>query len=136
MVLLEAGACGVPAVATDVAGTQEIVTNGVNGWLSHTSDADALAAGMEKLMQMTPEQRCAMGERARRLVAERCGLDLVLDRWEQIYAKLLARKGDRTARLAARETLMRHRLISEQMRSAKVKVVGGYSTSSRSIEVN
>lgn len=136
MVLLEAGACGLPAVATDVAGTREVLVNGMNGWLSHAGEAEALTTAMEKLMCMTPEQRHAMSERARRHVVEHYSLEVVLDQWEQLYAKLLARNGDRKARLAARETLMRYRLISEQMRSASVKLVGGYSASRRSIEVN
>ena len=40
MVLLEAGACGVPAVATDVPGTREVLIDGVNGWLARAGDPE------------------------------------------------------------------------------------------------
>jgi glycosyltransferase involved in cell wall biosynthesis len=95
MVLLEAGACGLPVVATDVAGSREVVVNGETGWLARVGDAGALAKAMAELMQMPPEKRRAMGERARRHVAEQFGLETVLDRWEHLYAELL---GEKTAR--------------------------------------
>ena len=69
MVLLEAGACGLPAVATDVPGTREVIVNGETGWLAPAGDADALAQAMAKLMRTPPEERRAMGERARRRCA-------------------------------------------------------------------
>jgi glycosyltransferase involved in cell wall biosynthesis len=136
MALLEAGACGVPAVATDVAGTREVIVNGENGLLAQAGNAEALADAMTMLIRMPAEQRCAMGERAREHVLENFSLDAVLDQWERLYAKLLARNGDRATRRTARETLMRDRLISAQMRSTRVKLVGGYSASTRSTEVN
>ncbi|WP_152054000.1 glycosyltransferase [Tautonia marina] len=42
-VLLEAGAAGVPVVATAAGGTAEIVVDGQTGWLVPTGDASALA---------------------------------------------------------------------------------------------
>ena len=47
---------------------------------------------MMKLMRMPPDARLAMGERARRHVAEHFSLEAVLDRWERLYAELLERK--------------------------------------------
>ncbi len=108
MVLLEAGACGVPAVATDVPGTREVVVDGETGWLSPAGDAQELAKTMIELMQMPPDERHAMGERARRHVAQRFSLDAVLDRWELLYAELLERKNAaRHNRLPAWEILRR-----------------------------
>jgi glycosyltransferase involved in cell wall biosynthesis len=92
MVLLEAGACGVPVVATDVPGTREVVVDGETGWLAPAGDAQELAKTMMKLMRMTLDARLAMGERARRHVAEHFSLEAVLDRWERLYAELLERK--------------------------------------------
>lgn len=112
MVLLEAGACGLPAIATDVAGTREVVVNGMNGWLPKAGDADALSNAMAKLMEMPAELRHAMGERARQHVAEQFSLDAVLDRWERLYADLLERSANRKKDLAAREALNRQSEIS------------------------
>lgn len=91
MVLLEAGACGVPAVATDVPGTREVVVNEKTGFLARAGDPPALAAAMNRLMVAPQQERRAMGQRARRLVAERFSLERVLDRWEQLYLELLDR---------------------------------------------
>jgi len=108
MVLLEAGACALPVVATAVTGTREVVVNGETGWLARVGDAGALAKAMAKLMRMPPEKRRAMGERARRRVVEEFGVETVLDRWEQLYAELLERKSARRRiRLTARKDLRR-----------------------------
>jgi glycosyltransferase involved in cell wall biosynthesis len=108
MVLLEAGACGVPVVATDVPGTREVVVNGETGWLAPAGDAQKLAKTMMKLMYMPPDAQHAMGERARRYVAEHFSLEAVLDRWERLYAELLERKNaKRRIGLAAWEILRR-----------------------------
>jgi glycosyltransferase involved in cell wall biosynthesis len=108
MVLLEAGACGVPVVATDVLGTREVVVDGETGWLAPAGDAQELAKTMMKLMHMPPDARHAMGERARRHVARNFSLDAVLDRWERLYAELLERKNaNRRIGRAAWEILRR-----------------------------
>jgi glycosyltransferase involved in cell wall biosynthesis len=113
MVLLEAGACGVPAVATDVAGTREVIVHGETGWLAHPSDAKALAAAMTKLMDAPVVARHAMSERARSRIVERFNLENVLDKWEQLYSELVAR-GQATwrNRLMARKSLNRRSAAS------------------------
>jgi glycosyltransferase involved in cell wall biosynthesis len=89
MVLLEAGACVVPVVATDVPGTREVIVDGETGWLAPAGDAEELAKTMMKLMHTPPDARHAMGERARRHVARNFSLEAALDRWERLYANLL-----------------------------------------------
>jgi glycosyltransferase involved in cell wall biosynthesis len=89
MVLLEAGACGVPVVATNVPGTREVVVDGKTGWLAPAGDAQELANTMMKLMHMPPDARHAMGEQARRHVGRNFSLEAALDRWERLYANLL-----------------------------------------------
>jgi glycosyltransferase involved in cell wall biosynthesis len=110
MVLLEAGACGLPAVATDVAGTREVIVNGETGWLACAEGPDALVAVMARLMRVSSAERRAMGERARRSVVERFSLETVLDRWEAIYSELLERRAASSSRLRAREALTRQRV--------------------------
>lgn len=48
-VIVEAMACGVPVVTTDVSGIPEMVTNGVNGLLVAPDDAHALADAVARL---------------------------------------------------------------------------------------
>jgi glycosyltransferase involved in cell wall biosynthesis len=113
MVLLEAGACGVPAVATDVPGTREVVIDGVNGWLARAADPDSLNEAMSRLMRMPLEERYAMGECARRRVANEFSMDIVLNHWEQLYETLLAQKSVEWRRLlTARDALSRHSAAS------------------------
>jgi glycosyltransferase involved in cell wall biosynthesis len=88
MALLEAAACALPAVATDVPGTREVIVHGLTGSLAVAGSAMALQEAMARMMQAPTQQRRAMGERARQLVLERFSLDLVLDRWEGLYADL------------------------------------------------
>jgi glycosyltransferase involved in cell wall biosynthesis len=92
MVLLEAGACGLPAVATDVPGTREVIVDGDTGWLAPAGDPERLATAMRGLMRTPLKSRQLMGMRARQRVVERFSLEAVLDRWEQLYAELLERK--------------------------------------------
>jgi glycosyltransferase involved in cell wall biosynthesis len=110
MVLLEAGACGVPAVATDVPGTREVIVDGETGWLAPAGDPERLAAAMRWLMHMPAWRRQAVGERARQHVTRHFSLETVLDRWEQLYAELLERKNpSRRTGPTAWESLRRHR---------------------------
>jgi glycosyltransferase involved in cell wall biosynthesis len=95
MVVLEAAACGVPAVATDVPGTHEVVVDGTTGLLAAEGNAKALAEAMTRMMEMPGEERRAMGERARQFVQERYSLDAALDAWEALYAELLERNPKR-----------------------------------------
>jgi len=91
MALLEAAACSVPAVATDVLGTREVIVNGQTGLLGVAGSALALREAMSRIMSIQPEERRAMGDRARVLAVERFSLDKVLDRWEELYTSLLDR---------------------------------------------
>jgi glycosyltransferase involved in cell wall biosynthesis len=106
MVLLEAGACGVPAVATDVPGTREVMIDGVNGWLADAGDPHSLGDAMIRLMHMPAVKRHAMGERARLRVIAEFSLESMLDRWEKLYEELLDRKNvNWRKRLTARDIL-------------------------------
>lgn len=89
MGLLEAAACALPAVATDVAGTGEIILHERTGLLAAPGDVGGLAAAMTRLMRMPIEVREAMGNCARKSISEQFSMERVLDRWEFLYAELL-----------------------------------------------
>lgn len=69
-VLLEAGACAVPAVATRVAGVPEIVLHGRTGLVVEPDDARALAAAIRRLTT-APALRTRLGASAREHVVRR-----------------------------------------------------------------
>jgi glycosyltransferase involved in cell wall biosynthesis len=87
--LLEAGACALPSVATDVPGSREVIVHGRTGQLTPCGAPVALAGAMTAMMQSSPQERRSMGNLARLHVAERFSLEAMLDRWEKLYAKLL-----------------------------------------------
>jgi len=90
MSLLEAGACGLPCVATGVSGVREILDNGVTGFVAGAGDVASFRTEMMRLMAAEPMERLAMGIRSRRRIVERFGIDAVLDGWERLYIDILA----------------------------------------------
>lgn len=90
LVIAEAGACGVPVVATDCSsGVRQLV--GTWGRLAPREDSRALAGVLDAAMssEMSAERwRRAAGEQARREM-ERYRLDAVLDSWERLIVQVL-----------------------------------------------
>jgi phosphatidylinositol alpha-1,6-mannosyltransferase len=50
IVMLEAGACGLPTLAADLEGIRDVIEESVNGWFAPTEDADAFAARIHTLL--------------------------------------------------------------------------------------
>ncbi len=69
-VVLEAMASGLPIIGTRIAGTEELVEDGVNGVLLAVDDLDACAGACLRFVANTEERR-TMGEASRRLVLEK-----------------------------------------------------------------
>lgn len=69
-VLLEAQACGLPAVVSDAGGPGELVRDGVDGFVTHALDVKAFAAAVERLLG-DPALRERMSAAARDAVKER-----------------------------------------------------------------
>ncbi|MEA2725016.1 MAG: hypothetical protein QOH59_2787 [Gemmatimonadales bacterium] len=93
IVLLEAAAAGLPIVATRVGGNPEVVVDDEGGFLVPPRDPEALGAAMLRLMALPDAERRSMGERGREHVEESYGLSRVVDRWLEVYRRVLERKG-------------------------------------------
>ena len=93
MVLLEAEACGLPVVATDVGGNSEVILNNKSGYIVPPGDSEALAAAMMKMMSLPEAERRAMGRAGRAHIEANYSLERVVDQWEELYRELLQRKG-------------------------------------------
>jgi glycosyltransferase involved in cell wall biosynthesis len=89
MSLLEAGACALPSVATNVPGSRELVVHGRTGFLARAGDSSGLRAAMIRLMQLSAEDRTEMGIHARQYILTHFSLETVLDQWEALYHDLL-----------------------------------------------
>jgi len=93
IVLLEAASAGLPIVATRVGGNAEVVRDQESGFIVPPRDAEALAAAMLRLMELSDAERRALGDRGTEHVRALYGLARSLDRWEELYRDALAGKG-------------------------------------------
>lgn len=84
LALLQAMAAGLPVVATQVSGFEQVITSGVNGVLVPPRDAAALAAAIRELYH-DPAARIRLGEAARRTVAEHYSQETMLRRLQDLY---------------------------------------------------
>ncbi|MEO8592718.1 MAG: glycosyltransferase [Candidatus Solibacter sp.] len=89
LVLLEAAASGLPAVATAAGGARECIAEGETGFVVPCSDGAALRAGMERLSSLPAAERVRMGEAARRRAHAKFGVETVIIEWERTYRELL-----------------------------------------------
>ena len=89
-VLIEAAACGLPAVTSDVPGCREAVTHDVNGLLVPPRDATALAAAIGRLLD-DPELRRRLGAAARQRAEAEFAEPLVAAQTIAVYRELLQR---------------------------------------------
>jgi len=92
MVLLQASSIGMPMVVTNVGGNPEIVIDGVNGFIVPPRDDEALASGIERVMELSDTERSLMAERGRQLVREKFEIERILDQWEALYRAKLTRE--------------------------------------------
>jgi 1,2-diacylglycerol 3-alpha-glucosyltransferase len=91
LVLAEAAACGLPAVAVNAPGCAEVVHDGDTGVLTK-GDPAALAEAAIGLL-IDPARRALMAARARQLAEREFGVALQIDRTLDVYAGALARRG-------------------------------------------
>jgi glycosyltransferase involved in cell wall biosynthesis len=87
--LIEAAACGLPIVTTDVPGCRDVVTHEENGLLVPIRDARAVADALQRLLA-DPEMRRRMGESGRRRVIASLSLQSVIDSTLSVYEELLS----------------------------------------------
>jgi glycosyltransferase involved in cell wall biosynthesis len=88
--VLEAQACGTPAVATAVGGIPEQVEDGLNGFLVPAGDAPALAARLTQLLS-DHELRARMGLQAVEVARRRFDLSRQADAYLDWYQELVHR---------------------------------------------
>lgn len=90
-VVLEAGAMGLPTIATDINGCNEIIIPEKNGVLVPSKDEAALYVAMEDFL-LHPEKVAPLAADSRQLIAERYDRKLIWDALLQEYNVLLKEK--------------------------------------------
>ena len=68
-VVLQAGAMGLPCIVTDINGSNEIISDGINGCIIPSQNEEALYKAMEKLLDT--EERQKLAQQARPQIANR-----------------------------------------------------------------
>jgi glycosyltransferase involved in cell wall biosynthesis len=87
-VLIEAGAAGLPVIASTVGGVKEIVEDGRTGILIPPRDPAALASAIQRLLADHALMR-RMGEQARQSIQERFTLQRQAQQLTALYRQVL-----------------------------------------------
>ncbi len=78
-VLLEAGSMQKPCITSDTTGCNDIVVDGVTGYLCKVKDEKDLQLQMEKMLMLTKEQRDQMGLNAREIMKTKFAKQIVVN---------------------------------------------------------
>jgi len=89
---LEAMACEVPVIASDVGGLPEVVTHGVDGYLVPPRDVAAAAKYALEILAR-PDRGRSMGQQARASARRKYCSNDVIPRYEAYYQKVLSGAG-------------------------------------------
>ena len=88
--LMEAMMCSMPVVATDVSGSQDLVTHNESGLLVPSADSGKLAEAIITMLR-DPERAVAMGKKAYESVKEKCNIETVALKYIGLYNQILER---------------------------------------------
>jgi glycosyltransferase involved in cell wall biosynthesis len=85
LVTYEAAASGIPILVSQLYGVEDLLKDGENGFLIETSVA-GVREGLERVLRLDPDERRAMGQRAR-LAASVCSEEHFVDAWRDFYRR-------------------------------------------------
>ncbi len=94
---LEAMACRVPAIATNVGGIPELIDDGYNGRLCAVGDVDAMAAAALELLE-SPAKLEAMATAARATAQSKFCAQKIIPLYVKFYADVIGRTGSASNR--------------------------------------
>lgn len=86
--LLEGASMSVPIITTDTPGCRDVVIDGVTGFLCEARDVRSLAARMEDLLKLAPDELDAMGSRGRDHIIANFSMELVIDEYGRAIDEL------------------------------------------------
>ena len=83
----EAMAMGLPSVVTDVGDAAMLLAG--NGLVVPKEDSQALALGLEQLLQMPPQTRHLIGQKAKERMHAEFSLDRAREQFEAVYQRVV-----------------------------------------------
>lgn len=90
--LLEGLACGLPCVATRVSGSEDIITDGVNGLLVEPEQPAEMAQALRRMIEDADFAE-RLGREGRATVVRSYQLTTVVEKCVELYCRLLKREG-------------------------------------------
>jgi glycosyltransferase involved in cell wall biosynthesis len=88
--LIEYSAMGLPVVASDVGGNDEVIENGHTGFLFRSNDLDELVEKLSLLIE-NKEMRLSMGNNGSKIVQAKFSLKQCLKAYEDLYEEMVTR---------------------------------------------
>ena len=92
IVLAEAMACGLPAIATDYPGVRAVLDDGETGLIVPRGDPVAVAEAIERLAAAGPEARARMGALGRAKAEREWSWPALIDRMDEAYRAAVAER--------------------------------------------
>ena len=89
LVLLEAMACGVPGIGTNIGGIPEVIEHGTNGYLVELGDVDAVAQYAIELLS-DEDKLAEFRMNALEAVQTKFNSETIIEQYEKLYEKLAA----------------------------------------------
>ncbi|WP_117169373.1 N-acetyl-alpha-D-glucosaminyl L-malate synthase BshA [Paraliobacillus sediminis] len=89
LVLIEAMACGVPCIGTNIGGIPEVIEDGKNGYIVELGDKEAIVSKALHLLT-NKDVWNAFSQAATAHVKQEFSADKIVNEYEQIYDRLLA----------------------------------------------
>jgi len=90
--LLEAMRASLPVVSTNCTYLNDIIEDGINGFISPKGDSLSLAQKL-KIILDDPHKREKMGKRSREIIKERFAMPIAIERLQNVYIECLKRCG-------------------------------------------
>jgi glycosyltransferase involved in cell wall biosynthesis len=86
---LEAMACGLPLVANDACGVDEVAVSGEHGWIASLRTVPLLAGALERVASADQAALDRMGAAARRHVEAHFSLDAMVRRYDEMFTSVV-----------------------------------------------
>ena len=88
-VLLEAGSMQKPCITCDTTGCNDIVLDGITGYLCQVKNATDLKEKMQLMANLAPDLRNEMGVKARERMKEKFGKKIIFDAYLDAFKKII-----------------------------------------------
>jgi len=89
-VLLEAASMAKPIITTDTPGCRDVVEDGINGFLCKVKDSKDLADKMEKMLNLSEEERIKMGKAGREKIIKEFDEKIVIEKYLKAIKEVMS----------------------------------------------